>query len=261
MTTPASAIAPAQLDQLIDDLFARADRDFIRSAISREEGSLLRDLASRPSVRTTIEIGCANGISGLYICSGLSGKKGVSHTAIDPFQTRDFGNRGVESIRRAGFSFFTLLDKPSEIALPELLSAGVKADLAFIDGLHTADQTMVDFYYVDRLLSVGGFVVFDDVNSAAVSKIAHYAWTYPNYRLLAVRGKRGIRRRIINIVKQTAALALIPARWLFGDVLAREFVDFSLVFPETLWNLGFHTMAAFQKIGEAQRDTNWYRGI
>jgi predicted O-methyltransferase YrrM len=249
-----------EIDRVVEGLFSNADQDFLSSAISREEGRFLRELASRTDVRTTIEVGCANGISGMYICSGIAGKDAPSHTAIDPFQNSEFQGRGVNNIRRAGIEFFRLIEKPSEIALPELLSNGARFDLALIDGLHTADQTMVDFYYLDRLLRVGGILVFDDVNFPPVNKVARYVSTYPNYQLIATAGRRGGPRRIINLTKQMLGILLSPARRLFPG-LFREFFDISLAYPEKLWNIDFHTMAAFQKTGEYWRDTNWYRGL
>lgn len=250
-----------RVDAVLADVFGGADADFLSSAISREEGEFLKSIASLPGVRTTIEVGCANGISSLYICSGLARKEEPSHTAIDPFQTQDFNSRGRENVRAAGFDFFTLIEEPSEVALPALLQARHQYDLALIDGLHTADQTMVDFYYLDRMLRVGGFVVIDDVNSPAVNKIAHYVWTYPNYRLVAACGKRGPRRRIVNALKQFLAVTLFPVRKIFGDGFVREFVDASLLSPEAIWSLDFNSMVAFEKIGECDRDTNWFRGI
>jgi predicted O-methyltransferase YrrM len=73
--------------EIIDQLFAGADSEFLLSAISREEGRFLAALAARPHVQNTIEVGCANGVSSIYICCGISGKTKPSHTAIDPFQT------------------------------------------------------------------------------------------------------------------------------------------------------------------------------
>ena len=46
----------SNLHEYIDQLFAGSDRDFLRSAISREEGRFLAELASRPHVRNTVEI-------------------------------------------------------------------------------------------------------------------------------------------------------------------------------------------------------------
>jgi predicted O-methyltransferase YrrM len=253
--------ALANIDEFIDQLFAGSDRDFLRSAISREEGRFLAELASRPHVRNTVEVGCANGVSSIYLCAGISAKQNPSHTAIDPFQTSHFQGRGVANLVKAGFSFFELIEQPSEIALPTLLSNGKSFDMAFIDGLHTADQTLLDFYYLDRMIPVGGIIALDDVNARAVNKIAHYISTYQNYRLIGTSGRRGAPRRALNLVKQIAAMGVWPLRKLAGEAAAREFFDISLLHPGHIWTLDSCTMVAFEKTHEYARDTNWYRGI
>jgi predicted O-methyltransferase YrrM len=252
---------PSNISEIVDRLFAGASREFLRSAISRDEGRFLAELASRPHVRNTIEIGCANGISSIYICSGISTKATPSHTAIDPFQTSSYQGRGIENVRRAGFPFFEVIEQPSEIALPDLLKNGKRYDMALIDGLHTADQTLLDFYYLDRMIPTGGILVVDDVNARAVNKIVHYISTYPNYRLIGTSGPRGIARRTLNLVKLVVAAGLSPIRKILGDATVREFCDISLLQPEHLWTIDFCTMAAFEKTGEYARDTDWYRGI
>jgi predicted O-methyltransferase YrrM len=252
---------PEPVEAVIDALFAEGTDSFHRSAISREEGVFLRQLAAESDVRTTIEVGCANGISTLYICSGIASKDNKSHIAIDPGQTSGYQGRGVANVKRAGFDFFRLIEEGSELALPALLREGACFDMAFIDGLHTADQTLLDFYFLDRMLRVGGVMVLDDVNSSAVNKVTHYVSKYPNYKLIGVCGYRGIRRRVINVLKRSASIALWPVKKLCGEPLLREFLDDSLIHPETLWTLDFCTMAAFRKTGQYYRDTDWYPGI
>ena len=250
-----------QFEAVLDSLFSAASEEFVTSAISREEGVMLQQLASLPEVRKTIEVGFANGVSGLYICAGLANKKDVSHTAIDPFQISEYKGRGVENLRRTGFDSFQLIPQPSEIALPALLSKGECYDMALIDGLHTADQTLVDFYFLDRLIRVGGIIVFDDVHSPAVSKIARYVATYPNYSVLSICGRRGWRRRVINSLKVVACVALSPMRHLVGEAICREFFDTSLLHRDWLRSIDSCTMVAFRKTANYQRDTNWYMGI
>jgi predicted O-methyltransferase YrrM len=247
--------------EIVEQLFTGADREFLRSAISREEGLFLAELASRPHIRNTIEVGCANGVSSIYICSGISTKNNPTHTAIDPFQVSDFYGRGVANVKRAGFPFFEIIEQPSEIALPDLLKKGRTYEMAFIDGLHTADQTLLDFYYLDRMIPVGGIIAIDDVNSRAVNKIVHYISTFENYRLIGTAGPRAAPRRIMNAVKQVVAIGLWPVRKMLGDATVREFFDISLLQPEHLWTLDFCTMAAFEKTSHYERDTNWYHGI
>jgi len=252
---------PSNASEVVDRLFASASRDFLRSAVSRDEGRFLAELASRPQVQNTIEVGCANGISSIYICAGISTKTTPRHTAIDPFQTSTYHGRGIENVGRAGFPFFEVIEQPSELALPGLLKTGKLYDMALIDGLHTADQTLLDFYYLDRMLPPGGILVIDDVNARAVNKIVHYISTYPNYQLIGTSGPRGMPRRTLNLVKLAVAVGLWPIRKIFGDATVREFCDISLLQPEHLWTIDFCTMAAFEKTGEYTRDTDWYRGI
>jgi len=257
----ASANDPfSRADAVIDSLFSGASQDFLQSALSREEAMFLRNLAARPNVRKTVEVGCANGVSTISICAGLAGKPNPSHTAIDPFQITEYKKRGVENAQRAGFDFVHLIDQPSGMALPALAMKGERFDLALIDGLHTADQTLVDFYYVDMMLEPGGIVIIDDVHMPAVSKIVHYIATYPNYRLIGTSGPRGIRRRIINIVKQLVAIPLWPVQKVLGATLSREFFDVSILDPR-LWTIDSTSMSAFEKTGEFVRDTNWFRGL
>ena len=64
---------------------------------------------------------------------------------------------------RTGFDFIIFKEELSEIALPSLLKEKEgRFDLIFIDGLHSYDQVMLDFYYANRLIRIGGFIVFDD---------------------------------------------------------------------------------------------------
>ena len=63
------------------------------SEIDREEGEFLYDIISNDSgVRNTLEVGCAFGLSSLYICSALNKRTGALHTIIDPFQ-KDYFDR------------------------------------------------------------------------------------------------------------------------------------------------------------------------
>ena len=101
------------------------------------------------------------------------------------FRAAAFRARGDQCVARAGFRFFELIEQPSEIVLPALLSAGKSYDMALIDGLHTADQTLLDFYYLDRMLRSGGILVIDDVAARAVNKPIR-----STDRLLATSGRR-----------------------------------------------------------------------
>lgn len=252
---------PEPVDSIIADLFAKGDPSFCSSVISREEGEFLRRLASAADIRDTVEIGFANGISTLYICSGTGSKPNPSHTAIDPGQRTVFEGNGIANVKRAGFDFLRLIEEPSEVALPKLMQKGEVFDLAFIDGWHTVDQTMLDFYYVDRIVRPGGIVIIDDATMPAVNKVLHYIAKIPNYKLIGSAGKRGMRRRIINYAKAVASVACWPLKKILGEGLMREFVDDGILNPGTLGCLDSCSMVAFQKTGQYERGTQWYQGM
>jgi len=66
-------------------------------------------------------------------------------------------------------------------ALPELLkNSEAKFDFIFIDGWHTFDYTLIDFFYADKLLKVGGIIIIDDALHKGVEKSVKYIST--NYK-------------------------------------------------------------------------------
>lgn len=242
--------------------YTDADDRLLHSAISEEEGAFLHELVRSRPIKSSIEVGCGFGLSSAQICTALQGRPGARHLMLDPFQTSDVGGAGVQLLRRIGIDFFTLLEKPSEVALPELLAAGAQFDFCFIDGLHTFDQTLLDFYYLNRMLRVGGIMAIDDVNHPAVNKAVKYVYTYPCYRMIGSAGRRGARRKAINAAKGVLAILLYPVVKLCGDALSHEFLDSTLVRPQVRRALDTCTMVAFEKTAEDDgRDTNWFRNL
>ena len=67
---------------------------------------------------------------------------------------------GVRNVERAGFTErHTLVESFDYVALPKLLQEGARFDFAFIDGMHLFDYTLLDFFFVDVMLDVGGWVI------------------------------------------------------------------------------------------------------
>ena len=71
----------------------------------------------------------------------------------------------------------------SHFVLPELVKNKETIDFALIDGYHLFDYAFVDFFFVDKLLKVGGVVILDDANWPAVHKVAQYIATNRSYSL------------------------------------------------------------------------------
>lgn len=155
----------------------------LHSAIDPDEGHFIYNIIKAdPSIRTCLEVGCAYGLASLHICSALSGRTGATHTIIDPFQKSGWDGIGLGYIEQAGIDFARLIEKKSEIALPELLADGDKQyDFIFIDGWHTFDHTLLDCFYATALLRKGGILVMDDVTYPAIRRVVDFLRQYPCY--------------------------------------------------------------------------------
>jgi hypothetical protein len=90
---------------------------------------------------------------------------------IDPLQSTRWHSVGVQNLRKTGFTFWELIEQPSRS--PSRLSSQVarKYNSPLIDGWHTFEQVLLDFFYVDKLLEDGGIVAFDDVVMPAINSL------------------------------------------------------------------------------------------
>ena len=218
--------------------------------MDESEGALLQDVVRLADAATTLEVGMAYGISTLFICEALAGlNHPARHIAIDPFQSSQWRGIGVRNVTRAGYGpLLEFHEERSELLLPGLVAAGRAVDVALIDGWHTFDQVMVEFYYINRLLNVGGVVAFDDAARASINRVVRYAINYDAYEVYGgqtfgtdVTWKGKVRRAI------------------GGTSLGRQLLRRDLLAPD--WELGIRsTCVALRKVKEDDgRGSGWYR--
>ena len=225
----------------------------LNSNLNKEEGIFIQQLIDKNKPLNTLEIGCAYGVSSLYICSKLP--TGSQHIIIDPNQSTDWKNIGIENLEKAGLKNFKLYEGPSEIILPGLLNKGQKLDFALIDGWHTLDHTLIDFFYINKMLNIGGIVVIDDVAMEGIKKIMRYIINYPCFKLIdAVNIKYTLKRKLFHlfIEKPFSFIAgIFPSR------IAYRIFASNIVKNEKKLNLNA-SMIALQKTSEDTRPWNWY---
>lgn len=254
---PASSPCVSAFD-LAKQTLASGDARLRASGISLAEGEFLHSVLRSSSAERTIEIGCAFGISSLFICDAIREKNSPHHVIVDPNQSTEYGGQGIARLKEAQISFFELIEKPSEVALPRLLEEGRHFDFGFVDGYHTFDHTLLDFYYLDRLIPKGGYVVIDDNQIPPVAKAIRYIARYPNYRLVGAVRERGTQRKVLNSVKLAAGVILYPITRLLGKAMSHEFLDDSLIRPKSILDLDYATMVGFQKVADDARSHIWF---
>jgi predicted O-methyltransferase YrrM len=215
------------------------------------EGEFLYQLISNDvSVVKTLEIGCAFGLSSLFICDALQGRDGASHTALDPYQHTQWHGIGAANLKRANVNFASIVERKSEIGLPELLNTGEGSyDFILVDGLHTFDQTMLDLYYANRLVKVGGYIAIDDCHARPVAKAVSCLERFPCFRRLPSPEQSNYRRQAKRFMRKifpvAAAQWLLPAR-VYDAIYARA------MYP---------SMVVLQKTSADVRDVWWFRSF
>jgi len=169
----------------------------------------------------TLETGMAHGKSTLSICEAHRANGAGSHIAIDPLQETKFGSNGLANIERAGLKdILRFYQAPADEVLPRLCADGEEIDFAFIDGNHRFQYVLVDFFYIDKMLKVGGHVAFDDLWLPAVRKVVSFVVKNIPYKLvppvsnpntpLRARVLRAGRRIVQNPLERDWVLKLVP---------------------------------------------------
>lgn len=158
----------------------------LHSEIAPKEGRFIQKLIIDHKPERTLEIGLAFGISSLYICEALKQNFRHRHIIIDAYQNNEeWGGIGLNNLKRAGYGeMIEFYEERSLAILPKLLEKGLKLDFALIDGSHMFENVMVDYYFIDQMLTVGGIVVFDDVTWPAVRKVCRFIIKNSHYKVI-----------------------------------------------------------------------------
>jgi predicted O-methyltransferase YrrM len=215
--------------------------------IQADEGEALQALIRATRPRVTLEIGFAYGISTLYICEALVDVGGDRHIVIDPKQADQWRNIGLFTIKSAGYGdLIDLHYESSHRVLPGLERAGQRIDFALIDGWHTFDYALLDFFYVDRLLNVGGVVVFDDTFFyPAIRKVARYVAKHRNYAPIANDGTP-----LLSVKRRAFSTAVSVLRLPVIRVIAKRLLRPEILQPDHELNLPSANFIAFRKTAD-----------
>ncbi len=227
----------------------RGERVQLNSSISPDKGQFLQRIIRDLDARVTLETGCCFGVSGMWICDALRETGGQRHYIADPYQHEWYKGIGINNLREAGHGeLVEFHEQPAHMALPRLEERGVQLDFAFIDGWHTFDYALVDFFLVDRMLKVGGVVALDDPNMIPVKKLCRYIATnrrYSVYRCFVDRVEKWFTRKerlVYHAVKRWPGL-----RRYFHPEMSTPHIDLGLEAGSTC--------IAFRK--EGHDDRSW----
>lgn len=161
-------------------------------SINRKAGRWLYDAITTRKPERVLEIGLAWGGSAIHIGAALRDNGRGMHVVLDPFQDLTWSYIGATELRRLGLdqrpeseNGFELIERRSDTAMPEMWERGDTFQFIFIDGDHSFHGVFVDVYYAEKLLEVGGMIVFDDAMSLPILKVRSYmAANMPHLKFL-----------------------------------------------------------------------------
>lgn len=208
---------------------------FVREGMHINELSRLHELVVSRQAISVLEIGMAMGTSSITLLNALSEHDG-SLVSIDPYQSATspmgFDSSGINNVKKAGFSSrHSLIEKPSYIALPELLADDCLFDVVFIDGWHSFDFTMLDFFYADLVVKDGGVVIFHDSDWPSVFRVTRFLETHKPYKLLSPpphESARSFASRAFNRMRRTLDGTRKQRRAKWGSLVAYQKLHYEI---------------------------------
>lgn len=222
-TSPQEGL-PVGLEQVFATGTVRDEHGELRRLagnVTRDEAIALFEIARGLRPTTSVEIGCAQGVSTVAILKALADARHGVHHVLDPYQ-RQYGNCGIVLARDAGVSGRMVFHESfAEEVVPTL----AELQFAFIDSSHLFDLTMSEFVLIDKKLVVGGVIGFHDLWMPSLQKVLRYVLANRAYELLRSIGEYNRPRAERPTAKSIVAGALrcLPRRcrrWVAPEALA-----------------------------------------
>lgn len=202
------------LNQVIEEIerdgmtvLPNGERVKLHSNVGPESGRVIRHAIEVCAPHIGCEVGLAFGVSSLYILDAMKDFGDGTLIGMDPAQhDQTWRGGGLYNLQRAGFADkYSFIEASSQAALPRLVQEGTRIQFGFVDGWHTFDHTLVDFFYLDQMMDVGGVIILDDVGYPALQRLAHFIVTNRDYSVLdsaPAPSASGLRNRTKSVAQK-----------------------------------------------------------
>ena len=225
----------------------------LHSHTSKKQGIFLQEMFDIVKPIRSIEIGLAYGISAMFILEKHReyGSLENAHLVIEP-DTISYGNAALYNIENEGLSkYIDIRNDFSDKILAKLFLDNFRIQYAYIDTTKQFDVVLQDFYFINKIMDVGGVIIFDDCGGGwpGIQRLARFVNTLPHYKVLAGHNKLNpsFKKHIFQSFTSI----------LFDLIPFKNLVYPSLNFKhDTELGLDF-TCIAFQKMGEDTRNWDW----
>jgi len=122
---------------------------------------------------------------------------GAEHLAISPFADEHRRIREYCEGRDISTDRLRFIAGFSNACLPSLDFQGRRLDFALIDGSHAFPQPVIDYFYINEHLKVGGLLAIDDLQITSVGMVHRFLMTDPAFELVKIDAfKTGLYRKV-----------------------------------------------------------------
>ena len=124
--------------------------------------------------------------------------------------------------------------------------SGGGIQFAYVDSTKVFDILMVDLYFINKILDVGGVVVLDDCQFHGIKKLCRFLLVHPSFQLYHTHKmikENTYKNYLSKIVK------FFPKK--------RKIFNADLLKTDTALGINYHCIS-FKKIAEDNRDWKWY---
>ena len=227
----------------------QGERIELNSHTPKEQGLFLQKVYDKIKPKKSLEVGLALGISTLFIlekCREYNGDE-KCHIIIEPFS---WGDAAIHNIRKEGLEkYIDVHNDFSDVVLPTLFLNKEKIQFAYVDTTKVFDTVLQDFYFIDKILDVGGVIVFDDATMGGINVVMRFINSLPHYEIFEKYEKIDV-SRASNLGRWAfeKAISLIPFK--------EKYMPFYSLKTGTQLGLNYKAIA-FRKIAKDPRKWDW----
>ena len=188
---------------IVDD---KGERIRVHSHTPLEQGLFLQKIFDVINPKKSLEVGLAYGISTLFILEKHRDIKSSdrAHIVIEPFP---WGQTAIYNIQKEGLmNYVDIRNDLSDVIIPTLYLAKERIQFAYVDTTKLFDVVMQDFYFIDKILDVGGVIIIDDCDTGGINKVARFINGLPHYSIMDKTGRHNpskkykVAEKMMNVI-------------------------------------------------------------
>lgn len=183
----------------IGSFYKKADPLIFPTSISFSQGQKLTKLIEKYRPTNILQIGCAYGISSLWIESAADYLHNHTIVEILPENIK----KTKKNLKEFGLgSNIHFIEGFSQVELGKLLKRGLQYDFIFHDGDERFDGLMADVFFIQKLLKLKGLYVQRNLWNPSIREVIAFVLSNYKYKILEINQAESLLLKNIEMRKK-----------------------------------------------------------